>query len=98
MHAAEREPGALKTAFDIALEQDELLRATEDYALRHGAVYSTEYRKAWLRFRQRIRTPEDLAALRLAQHRRARRASGRFIVTDDGSTTIQSQSASRRPH
>ena len=62
----------MKTAFDIALEQNELCQANEEFALRHGAIDSAEYLKAWLRFRQLIRTIDDLAALRLAQSRRPR--------------------------
>jgi len=50
----------VRTAFDQALENQALGEAAEDYALHHGNPGSPEYRAAWLRFRQRVRTVDDL--------------------------------------
>jgi hypothetical protein len=60
------------TAFDQALEQRALREAAEAYATRHGEPGSPAYRAAWLRFRQRIRTLDDLRAAREARRRRAK--------------------------
>jgi hypothetical protein len=50
----------MSNAFDQALEGYELLRAAEQYAPRRGECGSPSYREAWLRFRQHVRTSEDL--------------------------------------
>lgn len=54
----------MATAFDRALELNELRSATDAYASRHGEPGSIAYHAAWLRFHQRINTIEDLRRLR----------------------------------
>lgn len=46
--------------FDRSLETRELLAAAEEHALRRGEPGTAAYRAAWLEFRQRVRTIEDL--------------------------------------
>lgn len=48
------------TPFDRALELRELRRAAEAYASRHGKVGSAGYRTAWLKFRRRIQSIDEL--------------------------------------
>jgi hypothetical protein len=59
-----REHGSLSSAFDHALELQELQEAAEAYASRHGEPGSEAYREAWMRFRRRVRTVEDLRRMR----------------------------------
>jgi hypothetical protein len=54
------------TAFDHALELHDLRVAAEMYAASHGEPGSAGYRAAWLRFRRRIHSIEDLQRLRAA--------------------------------
>lgn len=66
----------MANAFDQALELTDVLVAAERYALRRGEPGSAAYFVAWLRFRRRVRTGEDLRRLRAAAEarQRARRA------------------------
>jgi hypothetical protein len=50
----------LSGPFDRALAQQALRVAADTYAVRFGTPRSAAYRAAWLKFRQRIRTLEDL--------------------------------------
>jgi hypothetical protein len=59
-----------RLAFDRSLELRELRRAAEDFAARHGEPGSAAYRAAWLKFRQQIRSIEDLERLRAKIRRR----------------------------
>jgi hypothetical protein len=58
--------------FDRALELHDLDEAAEHYASRYGKPGSDDYRAAWLRFRKRVRTAEDLERLRQAALKRER--------------------------
>jgi hypothetical protein len=49
----------LSKAFDEALARGDLSAAADGYAARSGEPGSAPYRAAWLKFRQRIKTPED---------------------------------------
>lgn len=66
----------MQTPFDTALQYSDLIDAAEEYALTHGDPGTPEYRVAWLRFRRRIRTGDDLHRWRAA---RARRSSRRGV-------------------
>jgi uncharacterized protein with gpF-like domain len=57
--------------FDRALELHDLDEAADEFASRHGEHGSADYREAWLRFRARVHTAEDLRRLRLAARERA---------------------------
>ena len=46
--------------FDAALASHALNVAARKYARRHGEPGTPEYRDAWARFRQQIRTPGEL--------------------------------------
>lgn len=61
----------VQSPFDSALQIHDLRDAAEEYALRHGHPGTPEYRAAWIRFRQHIRTADDLRRWRLAQARRS---------------------------
>jgi len=50
----------VRTAIDQALEYQALREAAEDYTRTPGNPGSPEYRAAWVRFRYRIRTLDDL--------------------------------------
>lgn len=58
-----------RSAFDRSLELRELRRAAEAYAARRGEPGSASYRDAWLRFRRRIPSIEDLQRIRTASAR-----------------------------
>lgn len=59
--------------FDRALEQREFERAAVAYASARGAPGTPEYRAAWLYFRRRVQTGENLRRARAkAVARRAR--------------------------
>jgi hypothetical protein len=60
----------VRTPFDDALEQRDLREAADAYASQYGESGSGAYREAWLRFRRRIRTLEDLRQMRAATRRR----------------------------
>ena len=64
MAASRKTPTPASTVFDRALELQELRRAAEAYASRHGDVGSVRYRAAWLRFRQRVQSIDDLQRMR----------------------------------
>jgi hypothetical protein len=64
----------LSNPFDDALVRRELLLAADEYASRQGERGSPAYRAAWLRFRQRIKTEEDVRRWRAAVARRNQRA------------------------
>jgi len=68
----------LSSPFDDALEHRELARAAEVYASTRGGPGSPEYRAAWLQFRRKVKTIEDLrsARARAAVRARTRRAAG----------------------
>jgi GAF domain-containing protein len=53
--------------FDRSLETRALIAAAEEYALRRGPRQTPAYRAAWLEFRHRIRTIEDLGRWRHAR-------------------------------
>jgi hypothetical protein len=57
--------------FDRSLELHDLDEAADEYALRHGEPGSATYMGAWVRFRQRIKTAEDLRDMRATARRRA---------------------------
>jgi hypothetical protein len=61
-----RAPSAARklSAFDQALSFRMLREAADDYASRHGRHGSAEYRAAWLRFRQRVKSLDDLQRIR----------------------------------
>jgi hypothetical protein len=59
------------TPFDRALELRALREAAEAYAGQRGKPGSATYRRAWLTFRRRIRSMEDLRQWRAAAVRRA---------------------------
>jgi hypothetical protein len=59
----------LSTPFDEALEQRELREAAQAYASRYGELGTPAYREAWFRFRERIRTSDDLRRARDARRR-----------------------------
>jgi hypothetical protein len=59
------------TPFDRALELVELRRAAEAYASRHGQVGSAGYRTAWLKFRRRIQSIDELQRWRAKAARSA---------------------------
>jgi GAF domain-containing protein len=54
----------MTSPFDRSLEAHELGVAARGYAQRHGKPGTVEYREAWLEFRARVRTTEDLRRLR----------------------------------
>ena len=56
----------MSSSFDRSLETRELIAAAEEYALRRGPRQTPAYRAAWLEFRHRIRTIEDLRRWRHA--------------------------------
>lgn len=58
----------MTTPFDRALETRELTAAADAYALRHGQPGSLAYRAAWMRFRHRINTIDDLRRWRSGRH------------------------------
>lgn len=58
-----------RTAFDNALELNELAREAKAYASRHGEPGSADYRAAWLRFRQKVQSVDDLQRLRAPSRR-----------------------------
>jgi hypothetical protein len=64
MAANRKTPTPASTVFDRALELLELRRAAEAYASRHGDIGSVGYRAAWLRFRQRVQSIDDLQWMR----------------------------------
>lgn len=77
--AAKRTASRAQSAFDRSLELRELSRAAEDYAARHGEPGSAAYRAAWVKFRQQIRSIQDLQRLRARiQRPKARRAQARI--------------------
>lgn len=55
------------TAFDQALVNHALGEAADHYARQRGSPGSPEYRAAWIRFRSRIRTLDDLERWRTHQ-------------------------------
>lgn len=55
-----------RTPLDRALELRALREAAEAYAAQRGEPGSASYRRAWLTFRQRIQSTEDLRRLRAA--------------------------------
>ena len=63
----------MPTPFDKSLEARALREAAETYALGRGDSGSPEYRAAWLRFRQRIKTIEHLQSWRASAARRQTR-------------------------
>jgi hypothetical protein len=65
----------MSTAFDTALEQRDLYEEAVAYALRHGAPGTAAYRDAWVKFRRRIRTVEDLRRWRRNATAKAERAT-----------------------
>lgn len=56
----------MRTPFDSALELDDLLEESRAYALRYGRPGSVANLAARARFRQRIKTSEDLVRWRIA--------------------------------
>ncbi|HET8977585.1 MAG TPA: hypothetical protein VFN87_05455 [Solirubrobacteraceae bacterium] len=66
----------MQTPFDTALQFSDLRDAAEEYALTHGSPGTAEYLAAWIRFRQRVRTGEDLRRWRSARARRPRQRAG----------------------
>jgi predicted RNA polymerase sigma factor len=64
----------MRTAFDQALEERALREAAEDYALKRGKSGSPDYDAAWLRFRHRIRTLDDLERWRASTRYRRKAA------------------------
>jgi len=77
---------AVASAFDMSLRERELRLAAEEYALRYGERGSPEFRSAWLRFRQKIRTSDDL--------RRWRKASA---IRRNGTKPGHNRARARRP-
>lgn len=65
---------AHRTPFDRALELRALREAAELYAGQRGKPGSASYRSAWLTFRRRIRSMEDLRRWRTSTARRGRPA------------------------
>ena len=65
---------AHRTPFDRALELRALREAAEVYAGQRGKPGSASYRSAWLTFRRRIRSMEDLRRWRASAARRGRPA------------------------
>jgi phage terminase Nu1 subunit (DNA packaging protein) len=61
----------MQTPFDTALQVSDLREAAEEYAVHHGEPGTPEYRVAWIRFSQRIRTGDDLRRWRLARAQRS---------------------------
>jgi GAF domain len=54
----------VNSPFDRALETGELHSAAQEFALQHGEPGTLEYRSAWIRFRQRVRTRDELTTRR----------------------------------
>lgn len=69
--------------FDRALEALQHSRTAEAYALQHGEPGTSEYRAAWLRFRQEVRTSDDHGT------RRPGSGSGKVDVVGVLNTTIE---------
>lgn len=59
------------TPFDRALEMRALREAAEAYAAKRGEPGSPSYRAAWLKFRQRFQSMEELRQWRSCVARRA---------------------------
>lgn len=65
----------MSTPFDEALSRRELDRRAREYALRHGKPGCAAYRTAWMRFRQKFKTLDDLERWRAARARREQPAA-----------------------
>lgn len=67
----------MPTPFDNALANTDLCAAAIDYARRRAAPGTPEYHAAWLKFRQIIRTTEDLRRWRTQRLSAADRPAAR---------------------
>ncbi len=88
----------MSTPFDDALMQHSLRAAADAYARRHGTPGTTAYRTAWLEFRRRIRTSEDLQRWEaaLAAKRRARQQLAQRAAKAAGEDTPSPKPSLRR--
>jgi hypothetical protein len=72
----------MPTPFDTALANTDLRAAAIDYARRAAAPGTPEYHAAWLKFRQNIRTTEDLRRWRTRRLSAAERPAANRSVRE----------------